>query len=186
MCKNLFIFCVFPRSCTVRYRYRYMSKNCLYIPRLRIIFFIIYGKHSYMGLYFLLTIAIPLGNSHAAILFLKLLKISRRGTRTPRCRSCSPWRIASSFSRRRLNSRLPVRRRKPRRTGSSPSCRRTSCDGWRQGWKKPGFFFNPALGFFFFCFFLFFWVLVFLYICPEERVFMGFLVSRILLGASRL
>jgi hypothetical protein len=40
-------------------------------------------------------------------------------------------------------------------------------------------------GFFcFFCFFLFF--LGFLYICPEERVFRVFSVSRILLGASRL
>jgi len=33
-------------------------------------------------------------------------------------------------------------------------------------------------------FFVFFWF--FLYICPEERVFMVFSVSRILLGASRL
>jgi hypothetical protein len=55
-----------------------------------------------------------------------------------------------------------------------------------QGWTKPGFLNikNPAqwvfgvLGFF--------WVLVFLYICPEERVFRVFSVSRILLSASRL
>jgi hypothetical protein len=36
-------------------------------------------------------------------------------------------------------------------------------------------------------FFGFFWgYLVFLYICPEERVFRVFSVSRVLLGASRL
>jgi hypothetical protein len=41
------------------------------------------------------------------------------------------------------------------------------------------------LGFLGFCgFFGFFWV--FLYICPEERVFRVFSVSRILLGAARL
>jgi hypothetical protein len=59
-----------------------------------------------------------------------------------------------------------------------------------QGWKNPGFNNNkkPAQWFFFgffgflgFCFFL-----GFLYFCPEERVFRGFSVSRILLGASRL
>jgi hypothetical protein len=49
------------------------------------------------------------------------------------------------------------------------------------------------LGFFlgFLVFFWVFWVFLdffgfFLYICPEERVFRVFLVSRILLGASRL
>ncbi len=56
------------------------------------------------------------------------------------------------------------------------------------GWKKPGFFFinkKPAQWVFgVFCFFGFF--LFFLYICPEERVFRVFSVSRILLGASRL
>ncbi len=58
--------------------------------------------------------------------------------------------------------------------------------------KTRFFFFNPALwvflGFFgfFWGFFGFFWFfLVFLYICPEERVFRVFSVSRILLGASR-
>jgi hypothetical protein len=41
--------------------------------------------------------------------------------------------------------------------------------------------------FWFFWFFWFFWVFFgfFLYICPEERVFRGFSVSRILIGASR-
>jgi hypothetical protein len=53
--------------------------------------------------------------------------------------------------------------------------------------KKPGLFVkkNSSVGFF--CVFLFF--LVFLYIwliCPEERVFWVFSVSRILLGASIL
>jgi hypothetical protein len=43
----------------------------------------------------------------------------------------------------------------------------------RQGWKKPGFFLTSPVGFF-------------LHIYPEERVFRIFLVSRILLGASRL
>jgi hypothetical protein len=57
-----------------------------------------------------------------------------------------------------------------------------------QGWKKPGFFIYKKtaqwvfLGFFgFLGFFVFF-----LYICQEERVFIVFSVSRILLGASRL
>jgi hypothetical protein len=48
-------------------------------------------------------------------------------------------------------------------------------------------FFLGFLGFFgvdFFVFFLFFFV--FLYICPQERVFRVFSVSRILLGAYRL
>jgi hypothetical protein len=57
-----------------------------------------------------------------------------------------------------------------------------------QGWKKPGFKKKtPAqwvfLGFLeFFCLFS----ALFLNICPEERVFRVFSVSRILLGASRL
>jgi hypothetical protein len=42
-------------------------------------------------------------------------------------------------------------------------------------------FFGVFLFFCFFCFFLFFFN-----ICPEERVFRVFSVSRILLGASRL
>ncbi len=45
-----------------------------------------------------------------------------------------------------------------------------------QSWKKPGFFLTQPSWFF--------WV--FLCICPEERVFRVFSVSRILLGASRL
>jgi hypothetical protein len=46
-----------------------------------------------------------------------------------------------------------------------------------QGWKKSGFFYKTQpSGFFRF----------FLYICPEERVFRVFSVSRILFGASRL
>jgi hypothetical protein len=62
--------------------------------------------------------------------------------------------------------------------------------------KKPAQWFFWVFGFFcFFCFFWFFGFLVFwffwffwffLYICPEERVFRVFPVSRILLGASRL
>jgi hypothetical protein len=53
--------------------------------------------------------------------------------------------------------------------------------------KKPAqwvifvFVFGGFLGFF-----GVFWVFGFLYICPEERVFRVFSVSRILLGASRL
>jgi hypothetical protein len=44
---------------------------------------------------------------------------------------------------------------------------------------------NQPSGFFFVFIFIFiFWG--FLYICPEERVFRVFSVSRILLGASRL
>jgi hypothetical protein len=43
--------------------------------------------------------------------------------------------------------------------------------------EKPGFKKNQPSGFF--------WVF-FLYICPEERVFRVFSVSKILLGASRL
>jgi hypothetical protein len=50
-----------------------------------------------------------------------------------------------------------------------------------QGWKKPGFFYKNPVQWVFFCF-----LWVFLYICPEERVFRVFSVSRILLGASRL
>jgi hypothetical protein len=57
-------------------------------------------------------------------------------------------------------------------------------------WVFLGFFgFFGFLGFFwvFLSFLGFFWFFfVFLYICPEERVFMVFSVSRILLGASRL
>jgi hypothetical protein len=47
---------------------------------------------------------------------------------------------------------------------------------------------NPSFFFFFFltCLVGFLGFLVFLYICPEERVFRVFSVSRILLGASRL
>jgi uncharacterized Zn-finger protein len=47
----------------------------------------------------------------------------------------------------------------------------------RQGWKKTKFFFffNQPSGFF--IYFFFFW---YLYICPEERVFRVFLVSRII------
>ncbi len=62
----------------------------------------------------------------------------------------------------------------------------------KTGLEKPGFFKKPSqVGFLvFFVFLGFFWVfcffLVFLYICPEERVFRVFSVSRILLGASRL
>jgi hypothetical protein len=47
------------------------------------------------------------------------------------------------------------------------------------GLEKTVFFcFKPAQGFLGF--------FVFLYICPEEKVFKGFSVSRVLLGASRL
>jgi hypothetical protein len=52
------------------------------------------------------------------------------------------------------------------------------------------FWFFSGVFVFFFCFFLFLFFLVFfiflLYICPEERVFRVFSVSRILLGATRL
>ncbi len=57
--------------------------------------------------------------------------------------------------------------------------------------KNPGFFKkNPAQWFFWFFlgflgFFGFFWVF-WVFFCPEERVLGFFLVSRILLGASRL
>jgi hypothetical protein len=54
----------------------------------------------------------------------------------------------------------------------------------RQGWKKPGFKKKPAQCFFF-GFLGFFWFFK-IYICPGERVFRVFSVSRILLGASRL
>jgi len=70
--------------------------------------------------------------------------------------------------------------------GAVGRARRALCapDGGSEGrvGKKPGFFLKPDQLFFwgFFVFFLFF-----LYICPEERVFRVFLVSRILLGASR-
>ncbi len=50
---------------------------------------------------------------------------------------------------------------------------------------QPSRFFWALLGFWVFWGFLGFFGF-FLYICPEERVFRGFLVSRILLGASRL
>jgi hypothetical protein len=50
---------------------------------------------------------------------------------------------------------------------------------WPQGWKKPGFFLTQPSGFFGFLVF-------YIYICPEERVFGVFSVSRILLSASRL
>jgi hypothetical protein len=46
-----------------------------------------------------------------------------------------------------------------------------------QGWKKPGLKKNSTVVFFGF---------FEKYICPEERVFRVFSVSRILLGASRL
>jgi hypothetical protein len=45
--------------------------------------------------------------------------------------------------------------------------------------KNPGFLSKKPAQWFFLGF------LGFLYICPEERVFRGFSVSRILLGASR-
>ncbi len=62
-------------------------------------------------------------------------------------------------------------------------------DVLQPGLEKTRFFLNPAqwvsLGFLgFFWVIMFFWG--FLYICPEERVFRVFSVSRILLGASRL
>jgi hypothetical protein len=58
----------------------------------------------------------------------------------------------------------------------SGGTRRTPC--W-QGWKKRGLKKTSPVGFFgFFRFFL--------YVCPEDRVFRVFSVSRILLGASRL
>jgi hypothetical protein len=53
------------------------------------------------------------------------------------------------------------------------------------GKNQGSFFLKKPSGFF--GFFLFFFVFfVFLYICPEERVFRVFSVSRILLGDSRL
>ncbi len=52
------------------------------------------------------------------------------------------------------------------------------------GLEKPRLKKKPAQCFFFVGFLGFF--LVFLYICPEERVFRVFSISRILLGASRL
>jgi hypothetical protein len=51
--------------------------------------------------------------------------------------------------------------------------------------KNPVFFLNPAQWFFWF-FAVFWFFMVFLYICPEERVFRVFSVSRTLLGESRL
>jgi hypothetical protein len=47
-------------------------------------------------------------------------------------------------------------------------------------------FFWVFFGFFFFLFFLCFFGFFKIYICPEERVFRVFSVSRILLGTSRL
>jgi hypothetical protein len=52
--------------------------------------------------------------------------------------------------------------------------------------KNPGFFKKPSLVGFFLVWFFFGFFLFFLYICPEERVFSVFSVTRILLGASRL
>ncbi len=57
--------------------------------------------------------------------------------------------------------------------------------------RKAGFKKNQLSGFFCFLFFFgflrfFLFFFVFFYICPEERVFWVFSVSRILLGASRL
>ena len=54
-------------------------------------------------------------------------------------------------------------------------------DGFEAGLEKPGFKKKPAQFFGFFVFFCFF------YIFAQKREFLGFfLVSRILLGASRL
>ncbi len=60
--------------------------------------------------------------------------------------------------------------------------------GGRAGLEKPGLLWKkPAQWGFFGGVFSLFWVFsVFIYICPKERVFRVFSVSRILLGASRL
>jgi hypothetical protein len=56
---------------------------------------------------------------------------------------------------------------------------------WSQGWKKPEFLKKKPAQWFFLVFFLVFWFFwgffgFFKYICPEERVFRVFSVSRIL------
>jgi hypothetical protein len=61
----------------------------------------------------------------------------------------------------------------------------------RQGWKKPGFFLNPAQWFLLVFFWIFWGFLGFFggfwgVFCPDERVFRVFSVSWILLGAYRL
>ncbi len=57
----------------------------------------------------------------------------------------------------------------------------------KAGLEKTRFFLNNPAQWVFLFYFLFFWVsCFFLFICPEERVFRVFSVSRILLGVSRL